>query len=321
MFANIFTQIMLVVSVFNIFPADAAVFEYQADVGSLENSIMTSTELQIATLPNSDDRNVTSYPTKIKTESYGIVTSAESALVMDVESGMILLGKHPYEIRSIGSVTKLMTALVFLDQDPDLNEYKKLDWDLDLVEGGRIYLAFDNSLPLRDLLASSIIGSDNTATKSLVRFSGLSDDDFITAMNKKAVDLGMLSSTFTDPTGIDAGNLSTAMDLTKLLNAAQENQIIAKYMQMQYITVHHSSGLDITIKNTNTLLGGTMDSYPYKVIAGKTGYLPQAGYVLATVIEKDGNDIYVVVLGSDSKSLRIDEAKGLAYWAFNTFKW
>ena len=320
MILKVIGQILVAASLVQIFPTDASVFEYRVDEGELEQTVMSGMELEVAyaALPESDSRD---YPVKIDLDSYGIVTTAWSALVVDDESGAVLFQKHPDALRSIGSVTKLMAALVFLEQNPDLSQTVTLDPDLDYVGGGRLYLGYFNGLLLQDVLAASLVGSDNTATQALVRFSGLANEEFVARMNEKAGELGMEQTEFYDVTGLDAYNMSTARELVTLLKIAEQNEIIAYYTQQPSITITQSSGRSVLIENTNTLLTTFMNEHPYSVAGGKTGYLPQAGYVLATTIENDGNKVHVIVMGAESKDARVSEAKGLAYWAFKTYQW
>ncbi|MDP2631906.1 MAG: serine hydrolase [Candidatus Uhrbacteria bacterium] len=312
--ATVFTQLI---------PADASYFEWQAGVAGEPIDFFETETLSAygVSLPVAGDRHPEDYPIKVDSDSYGIVTTAQSALVVDAESGMILLGKHPYQVRSIGSVTKLMSALVFLEADPDMNQIVTLDPTLDLIEGGRVYLAFYDGIELEDVLAASLVGSDNTATEALMRFSGLTREEFIARMNSKAEELGMKNSTFTDPTGIDSTNMSTAWDLVKLLRAAEDVATIQKFMTTSVITVQHLSGRSVTIENTNLLLESFLNTGEFDIAGGKTGYLPQAGYVLVSSIEKGSDKIYVIVMGSESKDTRVQEAKGLASWAFKVYKW
>lgn len=316
MIAKFFAQIVFSALVVQMLPADASYFEFQVGAGR-----DFSLHEIVSEFPESDIREVREYPIKVDTDSYGVLTSAESAIIEDANSGMVMLAKRPDQQRSIGSVTKLMTALVFLDQNPDLNQTVTLDPTLDLIEGGRIYLAFYDGLLLHDVLGASIVGSDNTATESLMRFSGLEREEFIKKMNEKAFELGMGSTSFVDPTGIDAGNMSTARDLVKLVRASEEPSVLSDFMQTEKLYIQHESGRVIEIENTNTLLESFLNDGEYVIRAGKTGYLPQAGYVLATSVDHNGDKVYVVVLGSDSKEQRIADAKGLASWAFKVFKW
>jgi len=324
MFVKFVGQFVFTLAALQLVPLDSSIYEWSAGVQSVSaNAEMTQTEFNLltASLPNAEARELVDYPVKTNPDSFGIITTAKSALVQDAASGMMLLAKHPYEIRSVGSVTKLMSALVFLEQEPNLQEIVALDPAQDLIEGGRVYLAFYDGILLSDVLGASLVGSDNTATESLVRFSGLTKEEFVTRMNSMATDIGMTSTTFTDPTGIDAGNRSSAVDLVQLLQASEENDVMAEWMVRSSVDVQHVSGRVIPIENTNKLLESFLNEGEFAVEGGKTGFLPQAGYVLATTIDRGGDRIHVIVLGSDSKDERIQEVKGLASWAFRVFEW
>lgn len=320
MLFKILGQLLVATTLVSIFPTDASVFEYRAGAGTLEQTFMSASELTAAyaALPEADARD---YPVKVDLDSQGIVTTAQSALVVDDESGAVLFQKHPDALRSIGSVTKLMAALVFMEQGPDLDQQVTLDPEVDYVGGGRVYLAYHTPTALRDVMAASLIGSDNTATQSLVRFSGLSNEAFVARMNEKARELGMIQSVFVDATGISANNMSTARELVLLLKAAEANETIGYFTRQASMTITQASGRSAMIENTNALLTSFMNENPYSISGGKTGYLPQAGYVLATTVEHDGHKVHVVVMGAESKDARVNEAKGLAYWAFKTFEW
>lgn len=320
MLLKILGQLLVATTLVQIMPVDASVFEYKTGDGTYEQTAMSAVEMQakLAVLPESDTRD---YPVKINTDSFGIVTSAWSAMVIDDKSGAILFEKHPDALRSIGSVTKLMTALVFLEQNPNLDEIVTIDPELDYVGGGRIYLGYFNGVSLRDVLGASLVGSDNTATQALVRFSGLSQEDFIVRMNQKADELGMVQTEFYDVAGLNSSSMSTARELVRLLQEAEANETISYFMQRATYTITQASGRSVTIENTNGVLQTFMNESPYDVVGGKTGYLPQAGYVLITSIEHEGNTVHVVIMGAESKEARVMEAKGLAYWAFQTYQW
>lgn len=310
-----FGQLLIAGFFMQIFPVDAAYYE----------AVINDTTV-IAGLPMAEQRIVepvetVMYPKKIDPYSLGIVTTAESGLVLDDASDMMLYAEHPDQVRSIGSVTKLMTALVFLDQNPNLDAWVQLDASQDYIVGGRLYLLFDDPILLRDLFAVSLIGSDNAATHALMRLSGLTEEEFVDRMNQKAQEIGMTNSYFVDPTGIRAGNLSTARDLVQLLRASEEQELIRTLTTTSKKTVYHQNGTAVTVHNTNPLLDGYLNDEQYQIVAGKTGYLPQAGYVLAYTVKEGDHAIHVVVMGADSKTDREVEATGLAEWAFKTFEW
>lgn len=309
-------QLLLASSLVNLVPVDAATLEWRAGVSG-EVPVFT-TPLRFATLPLAKDR--IQPPKKVDLDSYGIVTSAASAIVVDSASGAVLFTKRPDDQRAIGSITKLMSVLVFLDTKPNITSRVTLVGD-DYVAGGRVYLRFDDKVYLNDVLKAILIGSDNTAANALARLSGMTEEEFVGRMNAKAQELGMASTTFTDLTGIGGLNLSTARDLTLLLAAAERNDVMGSIMPMPSVMVRQESGYEVEILSTDELLDGYLNQNEYSIVAAKTGYIPQAGYCLASTILHGDNAIRIVALGADTKADRFSDVKGLATWAFSTYSW
>lgn len=321
MIAKLFGQFVLAGLLMQTLPIDASSLEFIARSTS-HQSIGLAGFIEEMTIPEpvfANNITASQYPVKIDTDSYGIVTTASSVLVQDVNSGMILLAEKPYSVRSIGSVTKLMAVLVFLETNPDLQQSVSLLTE-DIIYGGRIYLHFSDPLSLKDVVGASLVGSDNTATNALIRFSGLSQEAFIERMNAKAKELGMHQSVFVDATGISAENVSTASEILLLLKAAEEIPVMKNFMQTPVLTVTHASGRSVAIESTNGLLQSYLNQGEFKVIGGKTGYLPQAGYVLATTVQRGQEAVHVVVMGSATRDTRVNEAKGLVAWAYKVFR-
>ncbi len=318
MIAELLSHLLLTTSVLRIVPVDAASLEWAAGIGEPSTLFAIPPRNHFASLPRAADRIVA--PKKVDLDSYGIVTNAKSAIVVDATSGAVLFSKRPDDPRAIGSIAKLMAVYTFLAADPVLNTKVTIIAD-DYVGGGRVYVRFDDPIYLYDVLKAALVGSDNTATKSLARLSGVSDDEFVVKMNENAVALGMTSSYFADLTGVDVHSVSTARDLTKMLAAAESNPTMAGIMPMSSVTIAQASGYGVTIDATNELLQSYLNSNTYHIVAGKTGFIPQAGYCLATAVEHDGHRIRVVVLGSDTSNERFVDAKGLAGWAYKTFSW
>ena len=111
-------------------------------------------------------------------------------------------------------------------------------------------------------------------------------------------------------------------DLVLLFDHALENQLIREITQKSSIAVTGSSGRVYTIQSTDELLGSFIDQPPYDILGAKTGFLPEAGYCLGTVFSHENEgEIIVVVLGSETKEGRFQDAKSLAVWAYDTFDW
>lgn len=321
MISRVVAQMMLAFTVLRVVPIDAANLEWKIGIPTTPTALaapLFSLTSSMPSLPMAADRYLP--PKKTDLSSYGVVTDAKSALIADTKSGAALFAKNADDVRSIGSIVKLMTALVFLDAKPDLNSWVTIIDD-DYVGGGRVYLNFNDGIKLKDVLGASMVGSDNTATQALARLSGLSHDDFIAAMNVKAKTLGMTSSAFVEVTGIDSGNVSTARDLMALLEEAKRSDVLTRYMTTQRLAISHASGLAVTVTSTDELFDSAINLAPYRISGGKTGYIPEAGYCFITTITHEGDEVFVAVLGASSKEDRFSDAKALGFWAFDTFTW
>jgi len=260
-------------------------------------------------------------PKKIHPNSLGVVTSAQSAIVIDRASGEVLFEKNSSTARSIGSITKLMTAEVFLRTHPDLDAPATLNTE-DVRLGALIRLPVGETVTNRELLEASLIGSDNSATAALARLSGYSLDDFIARMNEVAAEIGMTRTTFADTTGLSSKNRSVVTDIAALLDHVYGNQVIREITQLSSSTITGKSGRQYFIESTDQLLGTFVNQAPYAIEVAKTGFLPEAGYCLGTMFShQNGGEIIVVVLGSDSKLGRFDDVKALAVWAYQNFEW
>jgi D-alanyl-D-alanine carboxypeptidase len=316
-------EIILAASLMQIFPIDAGVVETYAKLPESGTRVGISVPAVLLamnpTLPVAAD--LTRAPKKIRPESIGVITSAHSALVVDAASGAILFEKNASAKRSIGSMTKLMTALVFLSGNPDLSATASVE-SSDVREGGRQHIPIGKEVMLKDLLLASLVSSDNTATMSLVRLSGLSESDFVARMNEKAAEIGMVDTTFSDPSGLSPENRSTTPDLVALLRASLQDENIRFATEQAKASVAAVDGTTYALENTNELLDGFVNQDPYKIVGGKTGYLPEAGYCLGIEASKDGGkNIFVVVLGSGSVAGRLRDVKALTFWAYETYEW
>lgn len=319
MFLRAMMQAVLAIGLIQFVPVDGAVLEQSAQLPTAAAYPASGVlgRLVSASLPTAPDR----IPKRLDDSSMGVVTSARSVLVTDRTSGAALYEKNADEVRPIGSISKLMTALVFLETQPNLNGPGSVV-DEDYREGGRVYLAANDPITVRDLLHASLIGSDNTATMSLARISGFSETDFVAKMNAKAQALGMAHTIFRDPTGLSVNNVSTARDLVALLSAVQEVSGIADTIVMSQVTITQASGRVVTIESTDELLTSFINQPPFTMLGGKTGYLPEAGYCIGVGVRREGSgDVFIVLLGSDTKYTRVQEAKGLADWVYRVFSW
>jgi serine-type D-Ala-D-Ala endopeptidase (penicillin-binding protein 7) len=223
---------------------------------------------------------------------------ARNAVVMDPSTGEILYEKNGTASVPIASLTKLMTAMVFLEGSPDLERSVAVSYD-EIRGAGRTRLRNREIVELGDLLHMSLMCSDNCATRVIVRESGFTMDEFLARMNRKAGDLGLAQTKFVEVTGLDEHNVSSATDCARLLRAAAEVPTIHAISTTPTYEFR-SATRPHTVVNTNRLLV----YHRYEVLGGKTGFINEAGYCFATWVRTQGRDLIAVVLGAPTAATR-----------------
>ncbi len=248
--------------------------------------------------------------------SIGVAVTAKAALVVDKSTEKILFAKNEQIALPLASITKLLTALVFLDTNPDWQKIVTME-PVDEVYRAK-YVYRGEKWSVKDLFNTMLIGSDNNATMALVRSTGLTTADFVKEMNNKAKQIGMNSSFFLDPTGLSENNVASAYDIWLLAKTAwAEPLIIQTTSRSSYVLMAENSQIVRRVINTNLLLNSFLE-----IKAGKTGFIEEAGYCLTTLVANTaGNEIYLVVLGSATENDRWQDAKALAWWTFNNWLW
>jgi D-alanyl-D-alanine endopeptidase (penicillin-binding protein 7) len=237
---------------------------------------------------------------------------ARHAIVLDPATGKVLFEKNAERAVPIASLTKLMTALVFLEQKPDEDRSVEVT-RTELRGGGHTRLRRGELVRLGDLLHMSLMCSDNVATRVLVRESGLSSEEFLARMNKKAVEIGMTDSRFVEFTGLDERNAATAADVARLLRTAADNERIRGISTTRYYDFR-SDAYPHRVVNTNRLLYNRH----MEILGGKTGFISKAGYCLATWIRTEGHDLIAVVLGAPTNATRFADVVRLVQRTVNT---
>ncbi len=245
--------------------------------------------------------------------------TAKSILVKDVETGMLLYKKNPYEQTPIASVTKLMSALVIMDAHPD--------WSKNVtVTGAELFdshITPGKTYILSDLWRAALITSSNRAIATVADNVGYTRDEFVQRMNTKAHDLGMTDAVFVEPTGLDEGNRASASDALILMNEALKVPFIKETVLMkEYTFVADGDKKSTHIWNTDWLLLGWVPGNTITVLGGKTGYIPESGYNFVARL-KDAKDhaIDVAVFGARTPEARFTEARDVALWTFANYTW
>jgi D-alanyl-D-alanine endopeptidase (penicillin-binding protein 7) len=234
---------------------------------------------------------------------------AKAAIVYNPVTQEVLWAENENEQRSIASITKVMTAVVFLEHEFDLAREVVVN-PVDMRGASVTYLRGGERLTADDVLHLTLIASDNGAARTLARISPLGPQDFIHRMNAKAVELGLTHTHYADPSGLDANNTSSAYDMARLIAFAAADERIAPLMRTSTYTLK-TSRRTITIHNTNRLVGTEVD-----VRGGKTGFISKAGYCLATLLKlpQSQDQVAVVVLGARSNAARFWETRHIFNW-------
>jgi len=144
---------------------------------------------------------------------------AAAAIIFNPETGQVLWEENAQDKRSIASITKVMTALVFLEDNPDLSQEITVERG-DVYAASTTYLRANERVTLDNILHFTLIASDNAAARVLARVSHGGSASFVERMNEKAVELGLESTSFADPSGLNPANVSSAYDLSRLISFA-----------------------------------------------------------------------------------------------------
>lgn len=236
---------------------------------------------------------------------------SESALVLD-DTGNVVYGKNPDQIRPIASITKLMTAIVILDSGLPLDEkisVSKDDRDLLQLTGSR--LSYGAKLSRKEMLYLALMSSENRAASALGRHYPGGLTAFVAAMNAKARALGMSKSTFADPAGLSPENRSTASDLAKLIKATEAYPLISRATTTIGMDVYPFKGRGpLHYNNTNRLLKNAS----WDIDLSKTGYINEAGRCLVMKANIDGKPLSIVLLNSFGKLTPFGDSNRLRKW-------
>jgi D-alanyl-D-alanine endopeptidase (penicillin-binding protein 7) len=234
---------------------------------------------------------------------------AAAAIIYDPQTGAVLWGENPHEQRSIASLTKLMTAITFIADEPNLDARIRVARE-DTLRASTTYLRTGDVLSYRDLLHLALIASDNAAARVLARTAEGGTAAFVARMNDMATHLGLTNTQYTEPSGLDARNMSSAYDISHLIAYASADPQLGAVMRLAEYTARTQSR-QIEIRSTNKLLG--LDGVD--VLGGKTGFISKAGYCLATLLRiPQGPQVAVVVLGATNSTTRFWDARHLFNW-------
>jgi D-alanyl-D-alanine carboxypeptidase (penicillin-binding protein 5/6) len=248
-------------------------------------------------------------------ESPPAVPGARAAIVVDARDGAVMFAKHPDAERSIASTTKLMTALLALEQAKPSDVFTAPAYDA-LPAESRINLSEGEQMTVHDLLEALLLESANDAAETLAEGISGSREAFVEEMNARAAELGLEHTSYANPIGLDeAGNHSSARDLASLARVLLQRPRFARIVDMPEAELE-SGARPRVVENRNDLIS----AYPW-VSGVKTGYTANAGNVLVGAADGPGGArVISVVLGEPSESARNSETLALLRWGLTRFQ-
>jgi serine-type D-Ala-D-Ala endopeptidase (penicillin-binding protein 7) len=229
---------------------------------------------------------------------------SQSVLVVEDDTGKVLLEKNAGAIVPIASLTKLMTAMVILDARQDMNELIEIDRsDVDTLKHSSSRVPVGASIPRGDVLQLALMSSDNRAAAALGRTYPGGLPAFKAAVRRKIAVLGMSNTVIEEPTGLSPNNRSTAADLVKMAQAASHYKEITDRTTDAKNLVSINSR-EVEFHNTNRLVGAK----GWDIGLSKTGYIQEAGRCLIMSIKAGGKNATMVLLNAGASSARILDA-------------
>ena len=217
----------------------------------------------------------------------------------------VVAEQNAYQIRPFASITKLMTAMIVIDQDWNWERRLRLS----RLAGSRLP---PGTYTRRELLHALLVNSDNAAAETFAADYPGGRSAFLHTMNQRAWNQGMYSTQFQDPSGLSSGNVSNAGDLGTLIRAAGEYSIIRDISTQPHVAVEtHSRKRTrmMELNNTNGRALGMINN----IQVSKTGFTNPAGFCMALQVEQQGEVYLVVVLGAKNSAKRLDLVKNLLY--------
>lgn len=233
---------------------------------------------------------------------------AQRAIVIDASTGEVLFEKNADRRGPVASTQKLLTALLVVENG-DLDEEFEIMPSDTRAAPTRLGLEVGETFTRRDLVTSLLVRSYNDVAEALARDHSGSVADFCTAMNRRALDLGMKDSFFANPHGLpDDSQYSTARDLARLAIQVDRQPKIREMVRLHGFTLQRPDGREVVLTNTNRVLRA------HDWCDGmKTGFTRASGFCLVASGEHDGRRCIVVVLNSTSAAVWEDARKLLAW--------
>lgn len=252
-------------------------------------------------------------------EGTPMTLTAPSALLMEAETGAVIFEKNADERRPAASVTKLMTLLLLFERldagEIALSDQVTVSQNAADQPGSQALLDAHAVYPLQDLLKSTIIASGNDSAVALAEYVAGTEESFVTLMNQRAEELGLINTHYVNCTGLPvADQYTSARDVAVISREMCGHPTYHSYASTWLDTLVHPSGRHTDLTNTNRLVRF------YRECDGfKTGSTNEAKYCLSATAERNGMRLIAVVLGVPNSQTRFDEARAMMDYGFATY--
>ncbi len=239
-----------------------------------------------------------------------LVIRSACAWVEDQQTGELFVEKRATAVLPIASITKLMTAMVTLDAQLDLQELITIEpEDVDTLRHSRSRLRVGSSVTRGDALLLALMASENRCAHALGRTYPGGINAFIAAMNTKALSLGLMETHFEDPVGLSSGNVSTARELARMVDAAYQYPLVREFTTREDAAVD-TGRRTMKFRNSNRLVR----SPSWQIGLSKTGFIDEAGRCLVMQAQVAQRPVLIVLLDAHGKLTRFADANRIKRW-------
>ncbi len=241
-------------------------------------------------------------------DALGLKSAA--ALVIDSKTNQVLFEKNSKAVLPIASLTKLMTALIVLENKQDMSEIITVtEADVDREKNSRSRLPVGSVVNRKDLMQLSLMASENRASSALARNFPGGKDAFVAAMNQRAQSLGLGATQFADASGLSPDNTSTVQDLVKLTMAVDRYSLIREQSTAEELSIHNGKR-PITFGNSNRLVKNS----GWDLRVQKTGFTSEAASCLIVHGKVDGRPVTIALLGASGRLSKFGDAQRIRDW-------
>lgn len=252
-------------------------------------------------------------------EEIKIAKNSKSAIIIEESTGKILYESNAHEKRAMASMTKIMTMLLIMENldkgNIKLTDEVYISKNASGMGGSQIFIEEGDYITVEDLLKGIAVGSANDASVAMAEYIGGTEENFVSMMNKKAKNLGLVNTNFKNSHGLDEGeHYTTAYEMAIMAKELLKYKEILKYTSIYEDYLIRDNGEKFWLVNTNKLIRF------YKGIDGlKTGYTEKAGHCLTATMEKNGMRVITVVMESGSTENRSSDTVSLMEYAFSMY--